>query len=134
MSPKRPYSEAPRDALKSEFARRLQTKMLENGIRQSDLMRAMNVHLPKDSSLGRDNISKYLRGMNLPSPVYLTAMAKALGCKMDDLIPTAGLPQTGDSLAFDMRQTNDGNVWLRINQAVPWTDALKIAAILKGEK
>lgn len=128
------YADAPRDALKTEFARRLQAKMMEKSMRQSDLMRAMNVHLPKANHISRDSISKYLRAMNLPGAIYLQALAKALGCKQDDLMPAAGLPQTGDSLAFDMRQTVDGNVWLRINQAVPWGDALKIAAILKGER
>jgi len=134
MSPKRPYSDAPRDALKVEFARRLQAKLIEKGIKQSELVRLANVHLDKGSQIGRDSVSKYILGMNLPNPIYLTAIAKALGCKPEDLMPTAGLPSTGESLAFDMRQTNDGNVWLRVNQSVPRDDALKIAAILKGSK
>ncbi len=134
MSPKRPYSDAPRDALKVEFARRLQAKIMEKGIRQSDLVRMANVHLDKGSQIGRDSVSKYLLAMNPPNPIFLSAIAKALGCKSEDLMPSAGLPSTGESLAFDMRQTNDGNVWLRVNQSVPWDDALKIAAILKGSK
>lgn len=129
----KPFSDAPRDAIKSEFARRLQAKMMEKSMRQSDLMRAMNVHLPKANHISRDSISKYLRAMNLPGPIYVTALAKALHCKAEELIPAAGLPQSAESLAFDMRQTTDGNVWLRINQAVPWATALKIAALLKSE-
>ena len=60
-----------------EFARRLQAKRNEKGWTQSELARRM-APLLKDSRIGRDNISKYVRGKVLPLPPLLEAMSKVL--------------------------------------------------------
>jgi transcriptional regulator with XRE-family HTH domain len=125
-------SDAPRDAIKIEFANRLQARMIDKGYRQSDLARAAAANLPKGTKMGRDSISLYIRGKSLPSPTYLTAIAQALDCKPEDLMPVRGLPTAQEiSPPLDVREMSDGNVWLRINQAVPWSIALEVMTALK---
>ena len=64
-------------AIRQDFARRLQNKLNDKGWTQAELARRM-VPLLKDSRVGRDNISKYVRGKVLPLPPHLEAMAKVL--------------------------------------------------------
>lgn len=127
-------SDAPRDSVKIEFARRLQQRMTAKNMRQSDLARAIRKQLPKDTKFNRDTISVYIRGKSLPNPVYLEAISSALQCQPEDLIPSRGLPTANDlSPTFDARQTLDGNVWLRINQGVSWEVAAEIMKLLKRD-
>lgn len=124
---------APKDAVKIEFARRLQAAMIAKGMLQSDLARAAEIHLPKGKRFGRDSISLYIRAKSLPGPLYLRALCAALGTKPEDLLPTRGIPAAGDSApTLDARDLGDGNTWLRINQAVPWEAAIKIMQLVKG--
>ena len=74
-------------------------------------------------------MSKYIRAKTLPGPVHLAA--KALGMPEKDLLPSRGVDSvTSEASAFDMRDVGEGKVWLKINQAVPMSTALKIAALL----
>lgn len=124
---------APKDAVKIEFARRLQAAMIAKGMQQSDLARAAEIHLPKGKRFGRDSISLYIRAKSLPGPLHLKALCAALGAKPEELLPTRGIPAAGDSApTLDARDLGDGNTWLRINQAVPWDDAIKIMQLVKG--
>ncbi|MEP6827960.1 MAG: helix-turn-helix domain-containing protein [Aestuariivirga sp.] len=126
---------ATREAAALDFAQRLQTRMIDKGMTQSDLMRATNKLLPVGHSMSRDSVSKYLRGRNIPNPIYITAIARALGMKPDDLLPSRGpLTREGssDALApFKMTEQGDGNVWVSINMAVPWGTALKLMELVK---
>ena len=126
-------SDMPVDAVRREFARRLQKAMIEKGWTQSELARAAAPHAP-DKRRIRDNISKYIRGKVLPGPLHLAALAKALGMKPGDLLPSRPTAGGADASPFDIRETSDGNVWLRVNQAVPWDIALEIGRLLKGGK
>ena len=124
---------APKDAVKVEFARRLQALMLAKGWRQSDLAREASRHLPKGKTFGRDSVSLYIRGMSLPGPLHLEALCKALGTRPEELLPTRGVPSAGEAIpALDVREMSDGNVWLRVNQMMPWPTAIKVMEILKG--
>ena len=124
----------PKDAVRVEFARRLQRRMLEKGWHQAELARQATKFLPEGQEFGRYNVSYYLRGKVLPGPVHLTALCKALGCEPLDLVPQKGLPQATTTVPpLDLRDMNDGNVWLRVNQAVTWPQALEIMRILKQE-
>lgn len=124
-----------REAVALDFAQRLQARMLEKGMTQSDLMRATNRLLPVGHSMSRDSVSKYLRGKNIPNPIYAAAMAKSLGMKPDDLLPSRG-PLTRDSASdmaapFKMTEQGDGNVWVSINMAMPWDVALEVMKLVK---
>jgi len=109
--------------------------MIEKGMTQSDLMRATNKLLPVGHSMSRDSVSKYLRGKNVPNPIYATAMAKSLGIKPDELLPNRG-PLTRDNASdmaapFRMIEQGDGNVWVSINMAMPWATALEVMQLVK---
>lgn len=124
-------SAAPIAAAKAEFARRLQQRMVEEGWNQSELSRRASMHL--DAPMGRDNVSGYVRGLHMPGPLHLAALAKALRCQPQDLLPARGVPSAADhNPPLDVRDAGEGNAWLHINQAVPWEKALKIMALLKG--
>lgn len=125
---------APRDAVKAEFAKRLQRAFVAKGWNQSELARRAEDQLPPGESFGRYNISTYIRGKSLPGPTHLKALCDALGCAPEDLLPARGVQSAGaDVPPLDVRDIGDGTVWLRVNQAVPWSDAIKVMQILKGE-
>ncbi len=138
---KRPYINAPptelgpvdlpKDVVKIEFAKRLQRAMIRKGWNQSELARRAQPHM-KGKRLERDNISTYIRGNALPDPARLNALCQSLGIAPEDLLPSRGIPSAADKApSFDVRDLQDGNVWLRVNQAVPWDVALKIMVLLK---
>jgi transcriptional regulator with XRE-family HTH domain len=107
--------------------------MVEKGWNQSELARRAEMQC-NGKRLGRDNVSVYIRGKVLPGPLHLSALAKALGLKPADLLPTRGTPEAGESSpSMDVRDMGDGRAWLRINQAIDWDVALKILEMLKGK-
>jgi transcriptional regulator with XRE-family HTH domain len=122
-----------KDAAKIEFARRLQNKMTERGLNQSELARRASGYI-KDGKLGRDSISGYIAGKSLPGPVTLNAVCKVLGCEPEDILPARGIPSAADRMPpVDVRDLGDNSAWLRVNQTVPWTVAIQVLKLLKGE-
>lgn len=123
--------------LKHAFAKNLQAAMIRKGWNQSELARRASERLPRPApgqkrgkAIGRDLISHYIRGLMLPGPANLEAIAEALGVKSGDLMPAAGhLEQT----PFEMRGTQDGRMYLRIARTVNQETAMKIMAILAEE-
>lgn len=126
--------------IKDEFARRLQTAMMRHGWNQSELARRASECLPKPEpgqkrghEIGRDLISHYVRGKMLPLPVNMAALAKALGVKPEDLMPS-GVPSVGGaSSPFEMKGLPDGRMYLRINRTVSQDTAMKIMSLLAEE-
>lgn len=107
-----------------DFGRRISERMLKKNWNQSDLARA--------AGLGRDSISTYVRGMVLPDARNLKKLADALDCSPDDLMPSAErMPQ--DTI-FEIRQTTDGKILIKINKAVTLDQAAAIFEILRDEK
>lgn len=133
-TPKFDPSSAPPQARKQEFARRLQALRVAKGWTQSDLAR--RAFGGGKEAKGRDNISGYERAMRLPTPTMLKKMADALGVTTEELLPSGVRSSVEETLpAFDVRATSSDadNVWLRVNQSVPWDRAIKIMQILKGQ-
>jgi transcriptional regulator with XRE-family HTH domain len=123
---------APPVAIRMDFAKRLQDALNDKGWTQSELARRM-APLLKESRIGRDNISKYVRGKVLPLPAALEAMAKVLGVESKDLLPMRATQGAADELSpLDVRDIGAGRVWLQVNQAVDWPVALKIMTLLRG--
>lgn len=117
-------------AAKREFAKRLQKLMTDKGWNQSDLARAAAKFMP-DKKFNRDNVSLYVRASQLPGPVRLRAMAKALDVKEDSLIPAGAVASVDEGAPpLAMRPAGPGNVWLQINQAVSQETAMKIVTLL----
>ena len=126
---------APPVAIRMDFAKRLQDALNDKGWTQSELARRM-APLLKESRIGRDNISKYVRGKVLPLPPALEAMAKALGVESKDLVPMRATQAVADELSpLDVRDIGQGRVWLQVNQAVDWEVALDVMRrIREGNK
>ena len=126
---------APRDAIALEFGRRLQRKMTEHGWNQSELARRASDHMIDGKQIGRDSISYYINGRFLPTAERLEAICKALGMEKAELLPTRGVgAATRIAPPFEMTSLDDGRVWVRVNQALNSSAALKIMAILNEEK
>jgi transcriptional regulator with XRE-family HTH domain len=122
------------------FAKRLQKAMDAKGWSQSDLAREATKFLdqPADGEkrieITRDNVSKYMNGKTLPRGDRLSALARALGVEMADLVSTEGITSVAERTPpVGASDTGNGNAWLRVNQEVPWTTALKILELLKGD-
>src|SRR5215813_9516551 len=127
-------SDGTAQSIKNEFARRLEARRVELGWNQSELARRASEHLPKPAkgqkqghSIGRDQISHYSRGISLPRPEVLRALAMALKCEPKDLMP-ATVPSTATSAAFRMVSIDADRVQLTVNRVVSFGTATKIVA------
>lgn len=121
---------APKEAVMAEFGRRLNEMLVKKTWNQSDLARAAARFMP-DKKFNRDNVSMYVRGLALPGPVRLSALAKALDMKPEELLPTRGQAMVEErSPPLAVRYLPDGLAWLQINQAVPQDVAMKILGLM----
>jgi transcriptional regulator with XRE-family HTH domain len=101
-----------------DFAKRLQDALNDKGWTQSELARRM-APLLKESRIGRDNISKYVRGKVLPLPPALEAMAKVLGVESKDLLPTRATSTVSEELApSSLRDIGGDRYWVQLNLAL----------------
>lgn len=121
-----------------EFGRRLQALMVERGWNQSELARRAGTHLPKPikgqiQRLGfhRDLISRYVRGVTIPRPEGLAALARALSVEESALLPQAGDLPTSSPQA--MKTLPDGRVHYQLNRSMSAKTAFKISALLAEE-
>jgi len=123
---------APGSVARREFARRLSRMLVDKGWNQSELARRAAAYMPDGKAMGRDNISSYVRGRTMPTPVKLDALCKTFDCQPADLLPTRGVPNvTSDAPAVSVRDAGEGNAWLQINQNVPWPVAIDILGLLR---
>lgn len=124
-------------SVKREFGRRLQAIRLEKGWNQAELARAAAKHV-HDGKFGRDMIGPYERAERLPSPVHLSALARALGKTPGDLLPYQGVPGGLESrqtqVAADMKDAGEGQAWIKIHKKVPWAIAVQIMNLLNPQE
>src|SRR5262245_14460748 len=121
---------APKETALAEFARRVQAAMVERGWNQSELARRCTEFMAAGKEMSRDTISKYINGVTLPGPDRLAALARALGKKPSELLPTRGRPSGARSSGRTASDAGDGRAWLSVNEVVTWDKALKVMAIL----
>ncbi len=121
---------ASKEAIRREFARRLQDAMSSRGWNQSELARRAND--AGEDRVARDDISTYIRGVSMPGALKARAISKALGVPLDELIPSAKSVDR-DNPEFEIKQAGEGQVWLRINKLVTWDQARKVMGVLQGE-
>jgi transcriptional regulator with XRE-family HTH domain len=128
------FPRSPQEA-KREFARRLQAARLEKGFNQSELARRAAKYMV-DKKFGRDLIGPYERALKLPSPVHLSALARALGKTPQELLPYQGVPgsEVNRVVPMDLQDIGDGKAWIRINEQVPWETAIKIIELVRATK
>ena len=119
----------PKHLTKQEFGKRVYRLMLAKGWSQSELSR--------QADLPRDSISTYVRGKSLPTPQNLASLASALGVPEAELLPNhIESAIDHDNPAFEMRVSPGapGMAWLRVNRAVSWGVAIKIADLLEHDR
>ena len=121
-----------------EFGRRIQAALNEKGWTQSELWRQLKSELGDESKLGRDNVSKWVRGLALPRSVRVReALCRVLDVEMTELFPSRdGRPTTYETFAMTAIDNNLDQVWVTVNKAVPFAVAIEIQKILflKNEK
>jgi transcriptional regulator with XRE-family HTH domain len=127
-------------SIKNEFARRLEKRRSELNMNQSEVAREASKHLPEPAKgkkqgrrIGRDQISHYSRGISLPRPETLRALAMALGCEPKDLMPKAA-PSTAVPPSFRIVETGDGKGRLTLDRILPLTTIMKIYQLLVEEE
>jgi transcriptional regulator with XRE-family HTH domain len=106
-----------------EFGRRLRSLMMEKGIRQ--------IRMAELLGIGRDNMSLYANGKNIPNAERLEKVCLILGCKPADLVPVVGVDVPGAEMkpGANIEITEDKQAWLTITYArakMPVADAVKI--------
>jgi transcriptional regulator with XRE-family HTH domain len=124
---------APPEAIRMDFARRLQAALVDRGWTQSELARRV-APLLKNSRLGRDNISKYVRGRVLPLPAALAAIAKVLEMESHDLLPVGRAPSAVESEQppMSIQTLGEGEMgWIKLNMALPFDVILEIRALVR---
>ncbi len=129
----------PADQIAKEFGRKLFRLMVDKQWNQSDLDRAAAKYMP-NKKFGRDNVSGYVRGLRLPSPVRLHALARALDVPTDVLLPVREVPgyiEEDDeeiiASGASLKTVADGRVNVKINELVDFDTAMKIMALLKKD-
>lgn len=127
-----------KQATRAEFARRLSRQIVLKGWTAAELSRRAQAIADEQAGsirIGPDSISHYTNGRYMPSPAHARILSLALGVDLLELLPAKGLPEAGESLPpIGVQDLNDGNAWLRVNQAVPWPLAVKVLGLLRGEE
>lgn len=119
---------APKHLTKQEFGRRLYRLIIARGWNQSELARQAN--------LPRDSISTYVRGVALPTPKSLRALADALGVQPTDLLPNAVESAIDDdfpSLEMRVSPAAPNAAWVRVNRLVSLSTAVKVIELIEGD-
>ncbi len=124
-----------------EFSRNLTARLLDVGMNQSDLARAI-WGLSKNTTdhrgylvqYGRDRVSSYVRGKALPVHATLLKIADVLKCAPGDLLPGATTLETSaktiPKMAIHDVPNKNGYAFVQINQEMPLHVAMKIGALL----
>jgi transcriptional regulator with XRE-family HTH domain len=109
--------------------------MIRKGWNQSELARQAALHT-EGGKFGRDVVSGYLRGRNLPGPSHLQALAMALSVAREDLLPHGRLPTAASFSAppVEVKEAEEGMAYVKINKKVRWETALKIQQVLLEDR
>jgi len=119
----------PKHLTRQEFGNRLYRLMVERGWNQSELARQTN--------LTRDSISTYIRGVTLPTPKSLQALADTFGLQPVDLLPNAmesAVDEDNPSLEMRVSASAPDAAWLRVNRLVSLATAAKVIEIIQAEE
>lgn len=119
----------PKHLTKQQFGRRLYQLMLARGWNQSELAR--------QAGLPRDSISTYIRGVALPTPKSLKALADALDMQMTDILPNVAemaVDEDHPSIEIKVSPSAPNTAWLRVNRLVSLSTATQIAEMLAADQ
>jgi transcriptional regulator with XRE-family HTH domain len=120
------------DAVKREFAARLERLRIDRGLGQSELAKRATGYM-NGKQISRGSIWAYERGTNFPGDAQLAALAKALGVSKTDLAPQlAGQrPEIEGTLETARVPDQPGKMRLVINGVYPTAKVLKVLEILE---
>ena len=138
--------------LRRHFAQRLRAAMESKGWTQARTVQEVRHFLGEGERFGAAHMSHYLNGRAIPQMSYLRALSRALEVSEERLLGgTARKPpqQNDDVVIVDpdpqgalrgrrtsaqVRDADEGEAWLEVNERVPWETALEILRLLKGGK
>lgn len=120
-----------------DFARRLYERMVDKGMNQAALARAVwgtqtdrrGYTVPRN----RDRISSYLAGRGMPDPVNLKKIADILGTQPEDLAPdTLGTPaeRANPELAITAIAGHADKVMFKVSKLLPLEIVSKIVTMI----
>lgn len=110
---------------KRDFAARLRGALNAKDWSAAEMARRVSA---AGDTCGRYSITNYLNAKALPRTGRLRVMAHVLNMQPDDLLPDT--PSASDFPAFSMQESGKGQVWLRVNQRLPYAQAMQVLAIL----
>ena len=122
---------------KKDFARRLYQAMRAKNWNQSELARAAFGTLKDQRGYTvprrRDSVSNYLQGKAYPDMKSREALAKALGVRVEDLMPNIPSMASKDGTILELTQVpnNPGMMRIRIDKTVEADQAMEIWQILR---
>ena len=111
----------PPERIRLNVGKRIQSKLYEKGWKQADLA--------EKAGIGRDSISLYIRGKNLPGASNLKSIAAALDMTIQELAPevaSATRVRTNEGPQQQMRQLDDGRWEVTVNRFVDQDTMMKI--------
>lgn len=115
------------------FGENLERLMQDRGWNQSELARQAARHMPEGKDFGRDCVSGYICGDNVPQPVRLKALCAALGCEPKDLLQVMakghGAPRRAPAKMTDL---GDGTCHVTIDVVVQTDVARRLFDIASG--
>jgi transcriptional regulator with XRE-family HTH domain len=111
--------------------------MIQKGLSLNDVTRRVAELLPS-GRFTRSNLSHYRSGRSLPRANVLDALSKVLEIPVEELTASQGgiesvlqhLP-VNDAPALRVEDAGDGQVFIQINQRLPWPDALRVLQALR---
>ena len=122
---------SPAEQRKRQFGAKLQSMLLERGLKQAELARK--------AKMGRDSVSVYIRGRSLPGPTHLHKLATALGVDADELLPgvvDSSVARTGgrSPLRIEEIPGKPSRAWLHVEREVSYDTAMAVLALLNKER
>ena len=136
------------------FGSRLEAVIRERGWTIGETARRVREQLGEGAKFTPANISHYTRGRSIPRLRYLDALSAVLGIDKRELMGQDNspirvnghekhavvrgqevelVPQSEAAAPALHIEDRGGEVWLQINQQVPWPIALKMLNVLKGK-
>ncbi|MFD0934615.1 helix-turn-helix domain-containing protein [Methylobacterium trifolii] len=124
----------------NSFASVLRAAMRNKGLSAADLSRAIQKEIPAFSP---GNISHYLAGRSIPRTQVLNVISQMLDVGLQEYtlmerkLSRISYSEETDSLgnlsALSVSDAGDGQAFVQINQTVPWSIAIEILKIFRGE-
>jgi transcriptional regulator with XRE-family HTH domain len=112
----------------------LKDRINEKELNQSEFASRVAI-FTRDRRMGRDLISNYTRGISEPSPLKQTAMAKALGISVEELMAPMGIvaPSKEKTVSpVEMKSVSPTSARLKIDTELPWGIAVEILRLISS--